>query len=47
MSNFDYFSDLNIGDKLNNEELCKIFKCSTQGGMRKSNSTNSLVLVSD
>jgi 5-methylcytosine-specific restriction protein A len=47
MSNFDYFSDLNIGDKLNNEELCKIFKCSTQGGMRKSNTTNSLVLVSD
>lgn len=36
---------MTIGESYNNNEICKIFKCSGQGGMRKSNSTNSLVLV--
>ena len=35
------------GDKLNNQTLCSIFFCSPQGGMRKSNATNSLVLISN
>jgi 5-methylcytosine-specific restriction protein A len=38
---------LNKGDVINNEELIQIFKCSTQGGMRRSHKTNTLVLVSN
>jgi 5-methylcytosine-specific restriction enzyme A len=33
------------GATLNNQELCAVFKCSTQGGMRRSKETNSLVLI--
>ena len=35
------------GDILINDDLMNIFKCSGQGGMRKSNSTNTLILISD
>jgi len=35
------------GDVLTNDEICRIFKCSPQGGMRKNNETNTLVIVSD
>ena len=35
------------GQVINNEQLCAVFKCSTQGGMRRSLTTNSLVLVSN
>lgn len=38
---------LEIGQIVNNATLMNIFKCSQQGGMRKSNSTNTLVIVSD
>ena len=38
---------LNKGDIIKNEELVEIFKCSTQGGMRRSHKTNTLVLVSN
>ena len=38
---------INHGDVLSNKELCEIFKCAPQGGMRKSNTTNTLVIVSD
>ncbi len=38
---------LKIGQIINNNELMSIFKCSQQGGMRKSNTTNTLVIVSD
>jgi len=38
---------LEQGSEIDNQKLCEIFKCSTQGGMRKSNSTNSLVLISN
>tara|TARA_R110002153_G_scaffold169494_2_gene322349 strand:- start:605 stop:1423 length:819 start_codon:yes stop_codon:yes gene_type:complete len=38
---------LNKGDVINNDVLTKIFKCSTQGGMRRSHKTNTLVLVSN
>lgn len=37
--------DLSPGDELVNEDLCGIFKCGPQGGMRRSLVTNSLVLV--
>jgi len=35
----------NIKQKITNQELCDIFKCSTQGGMRRSLKTKTLVLV--
>ena len=38
---------LEPGQILTNQEICNIFKCSPQGGMRKSNKTNTLVIVSD
>lgn len=38
---------LQPGSILNNEELCSIFSCSTQGGMRRSHTTNTLVIVSN
>lgn len=39
--------NLQINDRLKNQELCDVFKCSPQGGMRRSNRTNSLVIVSN
>jgi 5-methylcytosine-specific restriction protein A len=38
---------LNPGDSVDNEQLCSIFQCSGQGGMRRSHQTNTLVLVSN
>lgn len=38
---------LQAGQILNNIELMEIFKCSPQGGMRRSHKTNSLILVSN
>jgi 5-methylcytosine-specific restriction enzyme A len=38
---------LNPGDAINNQQLRDIFKCSPQGGMRRSLRTNTLVIVSD
>lgn len=35
------------GQVLNNQEICNIFGCSPQGGMRRSKATNTLVLISD
>ena len=35
------------GEKLNNAELCDIFGCSPQGGMRRAHKTNTLVIVSN
>ena len=35
------------GSVLSNDELCETFKCSSQGGMRRSHKTNTLVLVSN
>ncbi|BBP43525.1 HNH endonuclease [Thiosulfativibrio zosterae] len=40
-------SELKIGNILNNGELCEVFKCSPQGGMRRALKTNSLVLISN
>ncbi|AOV09037.1 hypothetical protein BI350_01770 [Sporosarcina ureilytica] len=36
---------LKTGMKINNNTLAKTFKCSTQGGMRRSHKTNTLVLI--
>ncbi len=38
---------LKPGDVIDNKQLTGIFKCGTQMGMRKSNETNTLVLVSN
>jgi 5-methylcytosine-specific restriction protein A len=38
---------VNRGEILNNERLRSIFKCGIRSGMRKSNTTNTMVLVSD
>lgn len=39
--------NLHQGMELSNEELCDIFKCSPQGGMRKSNTHSALILISN
>jgi 5-methylcytosine-specific restriction protein A len=39
--------NLNYGDEINNNQIREIFNCGLQGGMRKSNSNNLLVLISD
>ena len=38
---------LKQGQILDNNELCELFKCSSQGGMRRSHETNTLVIVSN
>ena len=38
---------LNQGEILNNPQLCEIFKCGPQGGMRRSLTTGTLVIVSN
>lgn len=38
---------LEIGQVLDNNQLMEIFKVANQGGMRKSNTTNSLLIISD
>lgn len=35
------------GTILDNKKLCELFLCSPQGGMRKSNRTNTLVLITN
>lgn len=37
--------DLKIGNIYSNQDITKAFQCSSQGGMRKSNRTNTLVLI--
>jgi len=36
-----------IGQIVSNQEICSELKCSTQGGMRRSHTTNTLTLISD
>lgn len=43
----DQLSELKIGQAYLNEEIVKMFFCATQGGMRRSHKTNTLVLFSD
>ncbi|MEY2340965.1 HNH endonuclease [Acidithiobacillus sp. IBUN Pt1247-S3] len=39
--------DLKLGQVIDNNTLCEIFKCGPQGGMRRAKTTNSLVIVSN
>lgn len=39
--------DLKIGQEISNSELSSLFKCGNMGGMRRSHTTNTLVLISD
>jgi 5-methylcytosine-specific restriction protein A len=43
----DFEVPLKAGDSIDNDTLRAIFRCSPQGAMRRSPSTNSLVLISD
>jgi len=38
--------DLKPGDVVTNTDLCALFGCGTQGGMRRSHKTNTLILIS-
>jgi 5-methylcytosine-specific restriction enzyme A len=38
---------LKVGKILDNNQIGETFKCSTQGGMRRSHATNTLVIISD
>lgn len=38
---------LAINEVIKNQQLCEVFLCAPQGGMRKSNRTNTLTLISD
>lgn len=38
---------LQIGQILKNQDIVDLFKCGNMGGMRRSKTTNTLVLVSD
>jgi 5-methylcytosine-specific restriction protein A len=40
-------NNLKQGFILTNSDLYEVFKCGNSGGMRKSNSTNSLLIISD
>lgn len=40
-------SDLIVGSKYTNNDICNAFLCSPQGGMRRSKRTNTLVLISN
>ena len=39
--------DIKAGDVLGSQQISTLFGCGTQGGMRKSNRTNTLVIISD
>ncbi|UGA53694.1 HNH endonuclease [Vibrio sp. VB16] len=41
------YTSLTAGAKLNNTELCEVFGCSPQAGMRRAHKTNTLVIVSN
>jgi 5-methylcytosine-specific restriction protein A len=38
---------IETGSEVDNQRLCSLFKCSPQGGMRKSKTTNSLIIISN
>ena len=40
-------SELKRGMEISNLELCEMFQCSPQGGMRRSHATNTLILISN
>ncbi|MED1085495.1 HNH endonuclease [Bacillus toyonensis] len=42
-----YNTNLQMGQVLSNQQIADIFRCSNQGGMRRSHGTNTLVIISD
>jgi len=42
-----YICKFSIGDIITNEDIRTAFKCGNMGGMRRSHSTNTLVIISD
>lgn len=42
-----FSTGLKIGEVITNNDIVEIFKCGNMGGMRRSRSTNTLVLISD
>lgn len=42
-----FYTGLNIGEVITNNDIVNIFKCANMGGMRKSRATNTLVLICD
>lgn len=42
-----FIPQISIGDVISNGQLSDIFKCGNMGGMRRSNTTGTLVLISD
>ena len=47
MQKTEFNPDLKLGVEISNDEICALFKCSPQGGMRRSLETKTLVLVSN
>lgn len=43
----DSIQSLKPNDQIDNTKLCELFKCGTQGGMRRSHKTGTLVLVTN
>ena len=39
--------NLRIGRILKNDDIVELFRCGNMGGMRRSKTTNTLVLISD
>ena len=47
MTSTPFTPNLSIGQEITNSTFTSIFKCAFMGGMRRSNETNTLVLVAD
>lgn len=44
---FIFNSGIKIGQIIKNADIVEIFKCGNMGGMRRSRTTNTLVIISD
>lgn len=42
-----FFPSFSVGSTVTHQEICLEFKCGNMGGMRRSRSTNTLVIISD
>lgn len=47
MINLSMMQPLQVNEIINNKQICEVFLCAPQGGMRKSKGTNTLTLISD
>lgn len=41
------YQNISIGDTVTNDKIIEVFKCGNMGGMRRSHTTNTLVIISD